>query len=165
MRSSTARNRGVPGAAQLGQTPNLAHEQLVALVPDRPVIEKRRRGRRDAPPSTARRRSADSRQTRSAVRSAGPLREEPIERRPGDQPPLEQRRQPLPRPRDAELRKHERDVGIGPRLPRQDAQRLIERVLDEPRHFGLVRQVETRGRDRLRAETPAAATGRTHRSC
>ena len=133
--------RGVACLAQLGHAPDLAHEQLVARVPDGAVFEKaretsRRRAEHRLQPVDARR------HTRPAVRSGGPLREEPVERGPRHEAPLEQRRQALPRPRDAELREHQRDVGVGSRLAGQDPQRLIERVFDEARHLRLVRQVE-----------------------
>ena len=133
---------GVSLAGPLGQTPNLANEHLVALVPDRPVIETLR--------ETAGRGTQGCAQSIRGLETdplgcqvGWPAREETIERCPRDQTPLEQRRQALTRPRDTELCKDERDVRIGARLSRQDAERLIERVFDESRDFGLVRQVKT----------------------
>ena len=96
-----------------------------------------------APPSTARRRSADSRQTRSAVISAGPFARnvssaaQATSRR-------SRRGQTFARTRHTQLRKDERNVGIGPRLPGENSQGLIQGLLDQPRHLGLVRKVETR---------------------
>ena len=134
--------RGVARLAELGQPLNLADEQLVALVRDGTVVEEPLEASRRSRRARRASRSADSRHTRSGREVGRSLGEEPIERRPRHQPPLEQRRQPLARPRDAELREHERDVRIGPRLARQDAQRVVERILDEARNLGLVRQVE-----------------------
>ena len=72
------------------------------------------------------------------------MREEPVEGRPRQRAGARAARQPFARPHDAQLREDKRDVGIGARLAGQNAQRLIERVLDEARHLGLVRKVETR---------------------
>ena len=49
---------------------------------------------------------------------------------PGAQPPL------------AELREHQRHVVVVARDAAADAQRLIERLADQPRHLGVVRQLE-----------------------
>ena len=86
----------------------------------------------------------------------GPVREEAVERLVGDQPPVEQRRQPLAGPRNAELREHQRDVAVGPRHARQHAQRAVERFVDETRHLGLVRHVEPGSR--------SASSGNSRRS-
>ena len=71
-------------------------------------------------------------------------REEAIERVPGDQAPIEQRRQAITRPCDTQLRQHERDVLVLAGEVHQDAQRAIERRRDEPRHLGLVGEIERR---------------------
>ncbi len=122
-------------------------------MPDRPVIKKLRetagRGTQGCAQSI---RGLEADPLRCQV--GRPAREETIERCPRDQTPLEQRRQALTRPRDTELRKDERDVRIGARLSRQDAERLIERVFDESRDFGLVRQVETGVEIRLERKLP-----------
>ena len=133
---------GVAFAGPLGQTPNLANEHLVALMPDRPLIEERRETARRGTQGCAQ--SIRGLETDSLGCQVGrPAREETIERCPRDQPPLEQRRQALARPRDTELREDERDIRVGSRLARQDPERVIERVFDETRDFGLVRQVKT----------------------
>ena len=54
--------------------------------------------------------------------------------------------------RDAELREHERDVRLVLRQAGEDPQRLIERLFDQPRHFGLVRHLEAGIEIRLERE-------------
>ena len=100
----------------------------------------------------------------AAVRSRGPLcrnrrsacgatsRRSSSAAMPAAQPPL------------AELREHQRHVIVVARDAAADAQRLIERLADQPRHLGVVGEVEARDRRRPRAETRAAATGRRRRS-
>ena len=131
----------VASLRQLGHALDLAHEQLVALVPDGAVFEKageasRRRAQHRVQPIGARLAHAPGGEV------GRPFREEPIERGPRHQTAFEQRRQTLPRARDAELREHQRDVGVGSRLARQDPQRLVERRFDEARNLRLVREVE-----------------------
>ena len=142
----------------------LPHEQLIARMRDRSIREEPRR-----PPGTARSAScsdvAARRQTTSAVRSDGPLRQETIERVPGDESAIEERGQPFARPRDPELREHERDVGLVLREAGEDPQRSIERRLRRAAAPRSRRPSRSRDRDPPRAGTPAAATGRTRRSC
>jgi hypothetical protein len=60
------------------------------------------------------------------------------------QPPIEQRAQPVAQTPFSQLREHQRDIVVVPGKPPTDAKRLIERFVDEPRHVGLVREVESR---------------------
>ena len=60
----------------------------------------------------------------------------------GHQPAIEQRRQSLSQLELAELGEDQRHVGIVERQRAADAQRAVERGLDQPRRFGFVGEVE-----------------------
>ena len=62
----------------------------------------------------------------------------------GDQPPIEQRRNARPQAPFAELREHQRHIVVFPRQGAADAERLIERLADQPRHLGVIGEVEAR---------------------
>jgi hypothetical protein len=61
-----------------------------------------------------------------------------------NQPAIEQRAQPVAQTPLSQLREHQRDIVVIPRDPPADPKRLIERLVDEPRHLGRVREVESR---------------------
>ena len=69
-------------------------------------------------------------------------RQKPIERAPGHEPPFEKSREPFASAREPELRQHERDVRLVPGQSGENPQRLIQRLLDEPRYLGLVGHLE-----------------------
>ena len=147
------RTSRVAERVEIAQPSDLAHEQLIARVRG-PARRPGTAVQAAAVHVHAARRAAVGRapadDARRQVRRAA--RQEPIERVPGDEPPIEQRREPLARARDAELREHERDVRIRSGQAGEDAQRPIERLLDEPRHLGLVRHVEAGIEVRLERE-------------
>ena len=155
-RSTSAANLRIAGAlaAPARQPPQVAHEQLVSRMRDRAVGEEPAR-----PPGTARSASCSAvaarRQTTSAVRSAGPSREEAIERVPRDQTPFEQRRQPLPRPRDrrAAPARAPRPAPLLARPAKIRSDRSSD-CFDEPRHLGLVRHLEAGIQIRFERELP-----------
>ena len=109
----------------------------------RAVGEEAAAGRRAPRAACPAARSRRARQTIVGGQIRRPVREEPVERVPRDEPPLEQRGEAVARAAIAELREHQRDVGL---LSAQRAagphRSVIERLLDEPRHLGLVRHVE-----------------------
>ncbi len=61
-----------------------------------------------------------------------------------DQTAIEQRRDAGAQPALPELREHQRDIVVFPCDPAADAKRLVERLADQPRHFGVVGEVEPR---------------------
>jgi hypothetical protein len=73
----------------------------------------------------------------------------PLEQGWRHQPPVEQGRQPRPRAAVAELREDQRDVLVRGGDAPADAQRAVERLVDEPRHLGFVGQGEPRIEVRL----------------
>ena len=74
---------------------------------------------------------------------ARPFLQKPAQRVRRHQTPIQQRRNAAPQTPLAELREHQRDVVIFSRDTTTDAQRLIERLPDEPGHLGVVRQLES----------------------
>ena len=112
-----------------------------------------RRGRRESPAATSPSAAAASRQICSAVEIARAAREEAVERVPGDQPPIEQRGQAVARAArcraaPAPARRRDRSRAMAD----QDPHRPIERRGDEPRHLGLVGEIEGRIDVRLERE-------------
>ena len=109
------------GAAQLRQVLDLLHQKLVALVPHRTVGKELRQ-----PTGCTAQHGAQAvgglpaDPLRRHVRR--PLREEGVQCRPGNEPALEERRQPFARARHTELGEDKSDVGIGPRLPGENSQ-------------------------------------------
>ena len=109
----------------------------------RAVVEERVEAVADAGEHVAqpRRRAA---RTPSRGQIARPLLQEPAQRVRRDQPPIQQRRDAGAQPPLAELREHQRHVVVVARQGAADAQRLIERLADQPRHLGVVGEVEAR---------------------
>ena len=71
-----------------------------------------------------------------------------------DEAPIDERRKPGTQAPLAELYEHHRDVGIVLREVAADAERRIERLVDEPRNLGFISQIESRIDVRLERELP-----------
>jgi hypothetical protein len=131
---------GVATALQLCEATQIADEQLISRVIDWPLTQEGGQSSGCRSKRVLQRgRGTTAHGGRGEIRGAS--REKSIQRTPCDEAPFEQERQPLPRPRDAELREHQRDIGII--LRAKDAHRSIQRVLDEARHLRLVRHFES----------------------
>ena len=59
-----------------------------------------------------------------------------------DEPPIEQRRDAAAQPPLAQLREHQRHIVVVSRDAAADAERLVERLADQPRHLGVVGELE-----------------------
>jgi len=70
----------------------------------------------------------------------------------GHDPAIEQGRETSPRPPITKLCEHERNMLVLSRDAPADAQRAVERLVDESRHFGLVGHLEARIQIRLERE-------------
>ena len=126
-----------------GSLPHLTQIQLIPGMADGAVGQELRQPARNSAQHVVQRcRGAAADHRRRQVGWA--IGEKPVQRVPRHEPSLQQRREPCPRPCRTELREHERDVGIRPGLRGEYPQRSIQRVVDESRHFGLVRHVEPR---------------------
>ena len=116
------------------------------------------------PPNTSRSRAAAASHAVAAVRSRGPFWRNrrsacgaTSRRSSSAAMPLRSRRSPSCANTSATSSSSRASAAADPK-------RLIERLADQPRHLGVVREVEARDRRRPRAETRAAATGRRRRS-
>ena len=142
---------GIARLLHRGQPADLAEQQLVPRVADRALLEEARLTARDRP-----QRVPERRQRPAADHPGGQVGraalQEPIECAPRHQPAIQQRRQPFTRSRQPELGQHQRDVRLVAGEAREDPQRLIQRLFDQPRHLGFVGHLEARIDVRLERE-------------
>ena len=90
----------------------------------------------------SRSRAADAVARARGRQVARALLQKPAQRMRRDEPPIEQRRDAGAQPPLAELREHQRHIVVVARDAAADAERLIERLADQPRHLGVVGEVE-----------------------
>ncbi len=129
--------RGLPGE-QAGQVGGEHRERRAAegAVGDERVEASRRRGQRVA---QAHGRLAARRRGRQPARAGG---QEPAEHVAGYEAAADQRREARTQPALAELHEHHRDVLVLPRQSAADPQGPVQGLVHEPRHLGLVGELE-----------------------